>query len=118
MERTGENITTVERQVGRFKAMNFGCNDDRSTELSDVFLNFGSPEDVSRAVTYFIRTTEETPSVVAVLNYKTELDRKARSTLKAADPNCDTCDGTGWKQVKRRGVEAVEICPCRLKAAA
>jgi DNA replication protein DnaC len=30
-----------------------------------------------------------------------------------ADPNCPHCDGTGWKQVVRDGVVAVERCECR-----
>lgn len=29
-----------------------------------------------------------------------------------ADPQCPHCGGTGWKQVVRDGVEAVERCPC------
>ena len=29
-----------------------------------------------------------------------------------ADPKCPHCEGTGWKQVVRDGVEAVERCPC------
>jgi len=32
----------------------------------------------------------------------------------SADPQCPHCEGTGWKQVDRDGVEAVERCPCRL----
>ena len=31
----------------------------------------------------------------------------------SADPQCPHCEGTGWKQVVRDGVEAVERCPCR-----
>ena len=30
-----------------------------------------------------------------------------------ADPNCPHCDGTGWKQLVRDGVSAVERCECR-----
>lgn len=29
-----------------------------------------------------------------------------------ADPRCRDCEGTGWKQVVREGVEAVERCGC------
>jgi len=30
----------------------------------------------------------------------------------SADPQCPHCEGTGWKQVVRDGVEAVERCAC------
>ncbi|KKM01376.1 hypothetical protein LCGC14_1795080 [marine sediment metagenome] len=128
MERTEENKSTVQRQVGRFQAMNYGCNDDRHTELADVFLGFANPEDVSRAVTHFIRTEDQCPTVAQVLNHKLEMDRQARWTLKRADPNCVTCSGTGWQQTTRtqRGwplgdvvdYDCVETCHCRRKAAA
>ncbi len=128
MERTEENKSTVERQVGRFQAMNYGCNDDRHTELCVVFLGFDNTADVSRAVTHFIGTVDQSPTVAQILNYKLEMDRKARSTLKPVDPNCVTCSGTGWQQTTRtrRGwplgdvvdYDCVETCHCRRRAAA
>ena len=32
------------------------------------------------------------------------------------NPECPQCDGTGWKQIVREGVEAVERCPCVRRA--
>ncbi len=121
MERTTENKSTVERQVGRFQAMNYGCNDDRHTELSDAFLGFDDPEDVSRAVTHFVREVDECPTVAMVLNYKRSLETDARNAgLQQANPDCLDCYGSGFQQVPEEAKPGypppVRRCHCMTKA--